>query len=235
MPYTTLAEVLARIDKAAAPATDAVITALINAADRAINNFCNRPDGFEAIAVAVARYYTGNGKGYLLVDECVEVAGVAVKEAATDTTYTAWTSPTTNMAGDGDWFAFTGDRKAPDYNSLPYTALGVDPNGSYSYFTDGQYLGWRGFPIHPDDVAHERAIPTVRVTARWGHSATVPPEIREASAMQTTIWFKRFEGAMASSLANVDLGTLELFQSLDPAIEFILRLGRYVRPATGRS
>jgi hypothetical protein len=232
MAYTTLADVLARMDKAAAVATDAVITALIGAADRAIDNFCNRPDGFEANAGV--RYYAGNGKAYLLIDECIDIDEVAVKDSVTDTVYVAWTSPTTNMAGDGDWFASTGDRKAPNFNSLPYTMLQVDMNGNETNFTSGAYTGLRGFPRRVDDEILRQSAPTVRVTALWGYSAVAPPEIREASTMQTVIWFKRYEGAMASSLANVDLGTLELFQSLDPAIEFILRLGRYVRPATGR-
>ena len=42
------------------------------------------------------------------------------------------------------------------------------------------------------------------------------------------------EGAMASALANIDLGTVELFKTLDPDGEFLLSLGRFVKPATGR-
>ena len=231
MAYTTAVEVRARMQKTDA-GDDAIITALIAAAERAINNFCNRPDGFEADAAVSDRYYSGNGEGHLLIDECVEITAVAVKEDPTDTTYTAWTSPSGNMAGDGDWFACTGDREAPDFNALPYTMLMVDPNGDYTDFTGGAYSGLRGFRTVQTTV--NRGLPTVRVTAKWGYSVAVPDEIREACAMQTMRWYKRMQGAMTSTLAIAELGTLEIYQTLDPDIEFILRLGRYRKPVTGR-
>jgi hypothetical protein len=232
MAYTTAALVRARMQKSDA-GDDAIITALITAAERAINNFCNRPDGFEADAAASARYYSGNGQGHLLIDECVEIAAVAVKEDVTDTDYEAWSSPTTNMAGDGDWFACTGDREAPDFNSLPYTMLMVDPNGDYTDFTDAAYSGLWGF--RTTQTTKNRGLPTVKVTAKWGYSAAVPQEIAEACAMQTMRWYKRGQSAMASVLATADLGSLEIYPTLDPDIEFILRLGRYIKPTTGRA
>lgn len=231
--YVSTEEIRRRMDKTD-DVDDLVIFQIAEAAADQIDDFCNRTEGFNASDTAEIRYYAGNGKAYLLIDECVAITEVAVKDAVTDTTYTAWASPSANMAGDGDWFAFTGDRKAPDFNTLPYTALQVDLNGDQSNFTNGAYTGLRGFPRRVDEGILEQSAPTVRVTARWGFAAETPNKIREACAMQAVIWYKRYEGAMASSLANVDLGTLELFQSLDPAIEFILRLGRMVRPATGR-
>jgi hypothetical protein len=229
--YATLAEAKARMQKTDTDADD-FLPMIIDAASRAIDNFCNRSqDGFEASDQAVIRYFTGNGRSVLLIDECVEITAVAVKDAATDTAYTAWNSPTTNLAGDGDWLAFTGDLENPDFNTLPYDALMVDINGDHNTFTSGRFLGLRGF--RPEGDA-SRNMPTVRVTAKWGYAINAPMAIKEACIMQVIRWYKREQGAMASALASAELGTLELFRTLDPDFEFILALGRYVKPATGR-
>ena len=228
--YCTLASVKARMQKADTDA-DAFLPMIIDAASRAIDNFCNRPDGFEASDAAIARYLSGNGRAVLLIDECVEIIAVAVKDAATDTAYTAWQTPTTNMAGDGDWLAFSGAPENPDFDSLPYESLMTDLNGDYRTFTSGRYLGLRGF--RPEGDA-SRSVPTVQVTAKWGYAINVPDAIKEACIMQVIRWYKREQGAMASALASAELGTLDLFRTLDPDFEFILAMGRYVRPATGR-
>jgi len=103
MAYCTLAEVKADIDleDASASAT-ATIERLIIAAEGSINRFCNRPDGFEADAVASARYFPGSGMSYQFIDETTEITTVAVKDSSTESTYTDWDTPTTMMAGDGD-------------------------------------------------------------------------------------------------------------------------------------
>jgi len=212
---------------------DALIASIITGAERKINQFCNRPDGFEADAAANARYYRGSGKAYQLIDECVEISAVAVKDSPSDDTYEAWDSPTTNMAGDGDWFAGSGDPDDPDFNLLPYTLLFVDPNGDQSWFTgETIHQRKRGRAVRGIDLWAR--VPTVRVTAKWGYSAAVPDDIREACIMQTARWYKRLQGAMADALASADLGELMYVQKLDPDIAGILIDGRYVRIATGR-
>lgn len=228
--YTTVEDVKRRMQKTD-DEDDLTIFSLIQAAENAVDNFCNRPDGFLADATASARYYTGNGRAFLLIDECVAVTEVAVKDAASDTGYTAWNSPTTNMANDGDWLAFSGDLENPDFNSLPYDSLMVDPTGDESVFTSGRFLGLRGF--RPEGT-RGRSVSTVRVTANWGYAVTAPAEIAEAAAMQATRWYKRLQGAMTSALASPEMGTIEVYRTLDPDIEFILAQGRYVKPATGR-
>ena len=212
---------------------DALIARIITGAERKINQFCKRPDGFEADAAASARYYRGSGKAYQLIDECVEISAVAVKDAPSDEEYEAWDSPTTNMAGDGDWFAGSGDPDEPDYNSLPYTLLFVDPNGDQSWFTgETPQMRKRGRARRGIDLLAR--VPTVKVTAKWGYSVAVPDDIVEACIMQTARWYKRLQGAMADSLASADLGGLLYVQQLDPDIAGILIDGRYVRIATGR-
>jgi len=205
MSYGTALELRARIDKTGA-ADDATLTAIIAAAERNINRACNRADGFEADVVASARTYSGNGKPYLYVDECVEVTLVEVKDSASDTDYDAWAGT--------DWIACSGDPRSPNFNRVPYDMLMVDPTGDESVFTKG--------------------VPTVRVTARWGYSVVAPADIKEACLMQAARWFKRYQSAMADVLADGELGRLLYRQALDPDIRRILVDGRYVRPVVGR-
>lgn len=230
--YATVEDLKVRVQKTDDTA-DAWLYSILEAAANTIDDFCNKPDGFVADTTASARYYSGTGRAFLLIDECIAITEVAVKDSVTDTAYTAWTSPTTAMAGDGDWIPFSGDPEGPDFNNLPYDSLMVDPNGDESVFTSGDFTD--PFARTTQRITSTgRTIPTVRVTAQWGYAETVPYQIREACIMQAAIWYKRLEGSMASALANTELGTLELFSTLDPAIELILRLGRWVRPATGR-
>lgn len=215
MAYATAGELRDRIGKTS-PAKDTMLTDLIAAAELSINKFTNRPDGFEAATTATARVYAGSGKPFVLIDECVSVTLVAVKESYTDTTYTAW--------GAGDWIAFSGDPSAPNFQPLvhgrPYNALMVDPTGDESYFFGGK-VGRTSFP-------------TVQVTAKWGYCTTVPDDIREACLIQATRLYKRFEGGMSDALASGELGQLLYRQTLDPEAKQLLVAGRYIKPTTGR-
>lgn len=212
---------------------DVILLRILDGAERKINRLCNRPDGFLADEDASARYYKGSGKAYQLIDECVEITEVAVKDSLTDEDYEAWTSPSANMAGDGDWFAGTGDPDDPDFNSLPYTILFVDMNGDQSWFTgETPELRRRGRNVR--GLSLVARMPSVRVTAKWGYSVLVPDDIRQATIMQSARWYKRLQSAMADTLASADLGGLLYQQQLDPDIAGILLDGRYVKPATGR-
>lgn len=213
---------------------DQILSDLLDAVEDNINRFCQRPDGFIADSSASARYYVGKGLPWIMIDEFVEVTAVSVKDASSDTTYTSWTVPTTNMAGDGDYFAFAGHPHYPDLNptsrNKPYTGLMVDPNGSYSDFTDGTYITRGGFrPI--SEVPH--TVPTVQVTAKWGYATSIPSSIHTAAIMQVTRWYKRMEGSMADSLANPEFGRVTYLQSLDPDIRQILINGRFVARQVG--
>lgn len=224
MAYATNTELKTRLNKTGA-GQDALLTALIDAASIAVNNYCNRPDGFEAVAVATARTYMGSGKPYQWIDECIAITAVAVKNSLSDTTYTAWAA--------ADYIKASGDPKNPNFNRLPYTMLITDPNGDYSIFTGGGYSNLQGFPpdIDAKDVA--RGVQTVQVTARWGYSATAPTPIREATLIQAVRLYKRFESGMSDTLASSDLGQLMYTQPLDPDAIFLLKLGRYIRPPVG--
>ena len=212
---------------------DAMLAIILDAASRGIDRFTNRPDGFLAPEDAVSRLYRGSGRNWQNIDECVAVELVEVKESVTNTAFTAWAA--------ADWIAMSGDPQDPDFNSTPFDAVMVDPTGDQAWFTGtvsqrDTYFRAADIPHSSRDIqqATRAQAPTVRVTARWGYATQTPEPIRQATAMQAIKWYKRMEGSMASALANTDLGTLELFKTLDPDVEFLLSLGRFIKPATGR-
>ncbi len=204
--YITLANVKARIEKSGVD-DDAVITSIITSASLAIDRYCNRPDGFVALTNATARLYPGSGKDVQRIDECTAITLVEVKDSPTDSTYVAWVA--------ADWIAFRGDPEKPDFNRTPYTHLMTDLNGDYSAFTSGAYS--------------RRAIPTVRVTAKWGYATVVPGPIQEACAALTARWYKRYQSAWADTQGNADLGMLLYRQVIDPDIQYMLKEGRYIK------
>ena len=218
--YTEFKEHTTLVDTSGA--NQASVERLLDAASRNIDRFCNRPDGFEAIAVATARKYAGSGTPYQRIHECVAIDLVEVKNTAADDDYDSWNA--------GDWIAFTGDPRYPDFNALPYTGLMVDPTGDESIFTSGRYITRSGFrPI--TDVY--RGVPTVQVTAKWGYSEDTPDDIKMACIMQAARWFKRMQGNMADAVASGDLGMMMYIRELDPDIQQLLIAGRYIRPAVG--
>ena len=231
--YATVAELKVRIQKTD-DSEDTQLFALLEAAAVKIDRFCNRiDDGFLASETASVKHYQGSGKVWQLIDECVAITLVEVKDSPSDVGYVAWTTPTTPLAGDGDWYAFSGDPEQPDFNGLPYTALMIDPNGDESIFVSGRTSEatiWRSGVRGRNAIRH---VPTVRVTAHWGFSASVPLDIREATIMQAARWYKRLQGSMADALASTDLGQLLYTEQLDPDIAGILLDGRYKRPVTG--
>lgn len=198
----------------------------LEAAEAAIDGFCNRERGmFKALTTATSRYYVGSGKAKQSIDECVEVATVAVKDAALDTDYVTWTTPTTALAGDGDWIPAAGSLAHPNYNITPYTMLIIDPNGDYNYFTGGEYAGRKGFSHEANAI---RNIPTVRVTARWGYAAAVPENVKTAVIAQAARWYKRGQSSMADAVTNPELGQMQYRKVLDPDIQMMLVSARLV-------
>lgn len=218
MSYASLAE-LHGLSNLVSVSDDVWLQILLDAADRQINRFCNRPGGF--LATVDTRYYSGKGLSYQIIDECIAVATISVKDSATDSAYTVWTTPTTPYAGDGDWLLFSGDPRTPTFGRPPYTGIMADPGGSYSVFTNGEFSG----------SSSGRGVPTIRILGTFGYAATVPVDIKTAAVMQSVRWYKRLQGAMTTSLASSDLGQIELFAKLDPDVAVFLSNGRYVRPS----
>jgi len=216
---------------------DATLERLLNAAERKINNLCNRPDGFVADTSASARYYEGSGKAWQRIHECVAVSAVAVKDAVSDDedSYTSWTIGVVGTTTEADCFPARGHPKRPDFTlpaacGKPFTLLVMGISGDYSTFIGGEWSHRPGFrPLSQ----YETGTPTVQVTARWGYSATVPDDIKTATIMQAARWYKRLQSAMADSVAGPDMGQLFYRQTLDPDIKGILSDGRYIKPSIG--
>ena len=234
MAYATTIELRARINKTGV-ADDATLLALLEAASDAIDRITNHHlDGvaaFGASAVATAREYAGSGQAYQWIDECVAVTLVEVKEAVTDTAYTAWAA--------ADWRAFTGAARHPNFNALPYTGIMCAPAGSYAYFLSGEFAALDAyFPNNlamlPREGGNGIAAPTVRITANWGVTASPPDIIREAAIMLAARWWKRMESAMSDTLASGELGQLLYTQPIDPDVKMLLMNSRYYRPQVAR-
>jgi len=218
--YGTVKELRALISLTAIT-DDVELAMILDGAARAINRYCNRPTGFVAEPDAVIRTYAGSGKTYQLLDEYVSITLVEVKASATSSTYDSWTT--------ADWIAFSGKPTNPDFNTLPYDSIMIDPTGDESIFTSGAYTTRAGFRPTTDV---RRGVPTVRVTGRWGYSSTIPHDIKMANLMQAARWYKRMQSSMADALASGELGQLFYVKALDPDIENILDNGRYVIPAS---
>jgi len=218
--YCTTTELKNAMNKQTA-GDDAVLAATITAVSRAIDQYCNRPDGFvaELSGYESTRYYFGTGKTYQWIDENVDVVAVYVKDAESDeeNEYVTWVVGEVGTTLSADVFPASGDPKAPTFNRTPYTLLVCGRNGDYAVF--------------PKSVT----LPVVKVTARWGYAGTCPAQIKQATIMQASRWYKLVQGAMAHTLAGQDVGGAMVYPGgVDPDVQFILKAGRFVKPAVGR-
>jgi hypothetical protein len=218
--YCTTTELKNAMNKTTA-GDDTVLAAIISAVSGSIDSFCNRPDGFvaEASDYESTRYYFGTGKAYQWIDENVDVVGVYVKDSNTDeeNEYVTWAVGDIGVTLAADVFPASGDPLRPDFVTMPYTLLVCGPNGDYSIFTKSTIT------------------PTVKVTARWGYAATCPAQIKQATIMQSSRWYKLVQGAMARAMASNEVGGAMTYPGqLDPDVKFILTSGRFIKPVVGR-
>lgn len=224
--YTTPDAVRGMIDKQFADKDDR-IGMVITAVSKAIDNRCNRPDGFVAGEVASARLFAGDASQILTIDETPVISSVAVKVTPGDSTYTAWTAD--------QWIPFSGSPELPDFNHTPYTGL-MTAFGSGLVFT-GRWVnddwswpsGRRG--LAPSTRQRGPSPPTAQVTARWGYALTIPTPIAQACIIETARMFKAGLAGFSDTLASQDLGKLIQMAKLHPSTVFLLEQGRYIRPA----
>lgn len=218
--YATLEEIKPAISiKASELQYDDLLQFWLNAAAKAVDNYCNRPDGFVADSTASARLYVGSGDRYQSTDEFVAITKVEVLDSPTDTTYVTWAA--------SDYTAIRGGMAHPDFQPLskgyPYNGLLIAVNGDYSTWTSGIFRN----PAN--------RVPTVRLTAKWGFATEVPDTIKAATIMQAARWYKRAKSSMSDVMVNQELGRI-MFQGitgfiLDTDIRSILEYGRYVIPS----
>lgn len=88
--YATIEHFREEIDKTG-NLSDLTIARLLDGASRMIDAFLGVQDGaFIADLSANARTYAGSGRAWQVIDPCMAITLVAVKESITATTYTSW-------------------------------------------------------------------------------------------------------------------------------------------------
>lgn len=200
-PYATVEEFRLQSDSIDVQ-WDFAIQMCLDAAGEAIDRWCNQGVSFVTGATATTRLYAGSARNTLRIDKCTVVTLVEVKEVAT------WTA----LAA-GDWVAFSGDAKRPNFNSTPFSGLLLTGDGRTAW---------------PDS-----ALPIVRVTARWGIANEVPANVKEATIAQAYRWFKRAQGAWGDALSSSELGQVLFRRAIDPDIQMMLKEARLIKPALG--
>lgn len=205
--YATYAEVKAAMPDVIGSSTttyDAILGALATRASRFIDAlFGYDENAFVAPTTATDKYYSGNGLDYCYIDPCISISAVAVKESETAAAYTAWVADT-------DYDKATGGKDKPVWSAGYYTLLVVAP-GIAKTFTQS------------------RRTKTVKVTAKWGRTATVPDLVKQAVIEQCGRWFKRGQQAFQDVAGQAGMGELTYAQALDPDIKTLLLNSRFRR------
>jgi hypothetical protein len=105
--------------------------------------------------------------------------------------------------GDGSYRTLTLDT---DYHLWPYNAAQV-----------GEPYRW----LVSDKTVFPRRIKGVKVTGKWGVSASVPYDIERACGIQVVRWYMRALNSWQDSNLN-PMGGLNFAQSLDPDVKLLL-------------
>lgn len=108
------------------------------------------------------------------------------------------------------WYAYAGDYLEPDFDETPYNGI----------LTTGVL-----FPLPSTPM------PTVRITAKWGYAASVPPTVKQAVLTQAHRWHKRGQSGWADTMANSELGITVYRKAVDPDVQMMLMNARLMRPA----
>lgn len=194
----------------------AMMDELLEAASRTIDHACMRSENaFSAAVGATEKYFTAEGEPWLRIPYCAGITEVAVKASLTATVYAAWVTPTTPMAGDGDWIPCRGVAESPEFGVEPYNLLIVDLNGDFATFLDGD------------------GAPVVKITAEWATETAVPAEIREFTIMQAAMWAKSFEGEQADELGSDEFGVIKIRRALSKSVRDGLLAGGWILPLYG--
>jgi hypothetical protein len=179
---------------------DAILTALITRASRAVDGLLKRKPGAFYASTDETRYYTGSGCAEQWIDELAAApTSVAVAETGDRTSYTAWSST--------DWYPWPVNALL---DGMPYMRLDLDT-------LYGSKALWYRYPQ------------SIKVVGPFGFSAAVPSEIEEACIIQVVRWFKRGHQGFQDVGAIADLGQLKYVKKLDPDMETMLDLPRFAR------
>ena len=104
---------------------DTQIESWISAAEAYINKYTGRPDGFEEDSAASVKYYDGNGKVEIDIDECTEVSTVQILDVNSSTV-----GYTLTEGLDNDYITYPS-------NELPIYRLKLVPNSQVGAWYSG--------------------------------------------------------------------------------------------------
>ncbi len=138
------------------------------------------------------RYYRAEDADRLAIDDMTAAPTTLVTDADGDRTY-----ETTWAATDYDLFPYNAG-----LDGVPYTRLETTPAGRYAFPTDMP----RG----------------VKITGKFGYSATTPPAVAEACLILAAQLFKRKDTPQGVS-GNAELGVLRVDKGPDPHALALLR------------
>ena len=171
---------------------DAILTAVLEAVSREVDNFCGR----HFYGVAQTRYYTPENSLALVTDDLTAITTLKTDEDGDRVYERTW--------------ATTDYDKWP-YNALlessprPFTELRVTPRGLYS------------FPVGmPKSVELNATFGYVT-----GASTTAPPVVLEATLLQSERMFKR-KDAIFGVVGSAELGQLLVIPKLDSDVMLLL-------------
>ena len=197
--YCTTAEVKAELAETLGSSTDTtydtLIGTLITSASRLIDGYVGRWDNyFYPSSDGETRYYDGNNRGTLPVDELVSLTFLGVSElgGVESTDYVEWSS--------SDYFT-------EPYNytalNLPITKIIADvENGTKAY-----------------SPARRKV---VKITGIFGRSATIPADVKQACKVQALRYFMRAKNAYQDAGANPSMGQMFYVKELDPDVKLLL-------------
>lgn len=172
---------------------DAALEALAKRASRAIDRYTNRKPGAFYVDADVTLYFDGSGDTKLWIGELAAApTTVQVAETGVLTTLTTWEST--------DYLCWP-------YNALddgqPYTRLDLD-------IYNGTKSTWYAYPK------------AIKIAGKFGYSATVPDDVKQAAIIQAVRWFKRGQQAYSDTGAIVELGQLTYTKALDPDVALMI-------------
>jgi len=199
--YVTTAEFKAeRPDTTWGSTYDTLIASLCTRVSRYIDTLCLRPAGYFKAGTAAAKYFNGNGRQELWVDDMaaaptiVAVAETGITDGAGGTggSYTTWAAT--------DYYCWPMNAAA---DGNPYTALVVDTiNGSKAM--------WYGYPRG------------VKITAQWGGYTTVPDDIHQVALAEVTRIYEKARQNYRDTGGIIELGKITYTKAIDPISALII-------------
>lgn len=179
--YTTSTDAFASISEGNYATSDySEMDDFVTTASRFIDLEVGREPGFfYPTTDDVTRYYDGNGRDELDIDEFVSITSVSVAESGgtSSSDYTAW--------GSSDYYV-----EPYNYVSLgrPINRLTIDINGSKP--------GW---------YRYKKAVQIVGVA---GYASSTPKVIETACKIQAVRWFMRAKGGWQDTSGNENTGQM---------------------------